>query len=126
MRLNNINTCIILLHSRQINNGLLESLLFPPAVLVSQAVTMPEQLIHHVTIVQNFHRFHRRRNLGRTAKTPGLSSSNRYLHAESCQSYLCVILGCTNVTECYPFSIRKLLTATGSEACPLLCLPIPV
>jgi hypothetical protein len=33
---------------------------------------------------------HLRRNFGRTAKTPGLSSSNRYLQAEGCQSYLLV------------------------------------
>lgn len=26
----------------------------------------------------------------------------------------------------YPFSIRKLLTAAGSDACPLLWLPVPV
>ena len=37
----------------KINRLLLEFLLFPPAILVSQAVAMPAQLMHHVTIVQN-------------------------------------------------------------------------
>lgn len=43
------------------------------------------------------------RNLGRTVITPGLNSSKRY-----------------------PFSLRKLLTAVGSAACPRLWLPLPV
>jgi hypothetical protein len=37
----------------KINRQLPEFMLFPPAILVSQAAAMPAQLMHHVTIVKD-------------------------------------------------------------------------
>jgi predicted oxidoreductase len=105
----------------------MESLLSPPAVLVSQAVAMSAQLFRHVTIVQTFTGFtsggiwDELQKHQASAHQIDTCNQNAVSHTRVCYAWLNKCY-----QDCYPFSIRKLLTATGSEACPLLCLPIPV
>lgn len=86
----------------------------------------------------NYLIIHLWRNLGRTAITPGLASSKRYLQEsieiignrvtklqDSYLHKLALISYHQNRNNTYLFSIRKLLITVGSEACPRLWLPVP-